>query len=92
MEKIRLGIIGFGNMGTAHAKNVWSGLVPKMKLSAICDILPERLELAKELYPNDIMFGTVTDVITVSVGNYTAYSVGWIDQLPEECNVDEWWK
>ena len=53
---------------------------------------PEREKLAKELYPNDIMFGTVTDVNTVSVGNYTAYSVGWIDQLPEECNVDEWWK
>ena len=53
---------------------------------------PEREKLAKELYPKDIMFGTVTDVNTVSVGNYTAYSVGWIDQLPEECNVDEWWK
>ena len=53
---------------------------------------PEREKLAKEFYPNDIMFGTVTDVNTVSVGNYTAYSVGWIDQLPEECNVDEWWK
>ena len=38
MEKIRLGIIGFGNMGTAHAKNVRTGLVPKMELSAICDI------------------------------------------------------
>ena len=56
------------------------------------DDYPEREKLAKELYPKDIMFGTVTDVNTVSVGNYTAYSVGWIDQLPEECNVDEWWK
>ena len=53
---------------------------------------PEREKLAKELYPNDIMFGTVTDVNNVSVGNYTAYSVGWIDELPEECNVEEWWK
>lgn len=53
---------------------------------------PEREKLAKELYPNDIMFGTVTDVNTVSVGNYTAYSVGWIDKLPQECDTQNWWK
>lgn len=53
---------------------------------------PEREKLAKELYPNDIMFGTVTDINNVSVGNYTAYSVGWIDELPEECNTENWWK
>ncbi len=53
---------------------------------------PEREKLAKELFPNDIMFGTVTDVNEVHIGNYTAYSVGWINELPEECNVEEWWK
>ena len=62
MERIRLGIIGFGNMGTSHAKNVWSGLVPKMELSAICDILPERLELAKELYPEVALYDNATDL------------------------------
>ena len=53
---------------------------------------PEREKLAKKLYPNDIMFGTVADVNTVSVGSYTAYSVGWIDELPKECDTDNWWK
>ena len=53
---------------------------------------PEREKLAKEFYPNDIMFGTVTDVNNVSVGNYTAYSVGWIDVLPQECNTPLWWE
>ncbi len=53
---------------------------------------PKREKLANELYPNDIMFGTVTDINTVNIGNYTAYSVGWIDELPQECNVEEWWK
>ena len=54
--------------------------------------LPEREKLAKEIYPDDIMFSTVTDINNVNVGNYTAYSVGWIDELPEECNTENWWK
>ena len=53
---------------------------------------PEREKLAKELYPNDIMFGTVTDMNNVNVGNYTAYSVGWINDLPQECDTENWWK
>ena len=53
---------------------------------------PERETLAQKLYPDDIMFSTVTDVNDVNVGNYTAYSVGWTNQLPEECNTDKWWK
>ena len=53
---------------------------------------PQREKLAKELYPNDIMFGTVTDINNVNVGNYTAYSVGWINELPQECDTENWWK
>lgn len=53
---------------------------------------PEREKLATKLYPNDIMFGTVKDVNQVNVGNYTAYSVGWLNELPDECDTPEWWK
>ncbi|MBE7050638.1 MAG: Gfo/Idh/MocA family oxidoreductase [Ruminococcaceae bacterium] len=62
MEKIRLGIIGFGNMGTTHAKNVWSGNVPEMELSAICDILPQRLDVARKLYPEVPLYDNATDL------------------------------
>ena len=44
LEKVRLGVIGFGNMGTAHCGNVASGKVPKMELTAICDIAPARID------------------------------------------------
>ncbi len=53
---------------------------------------PEREKLAMELYPDDIMFGTVEDINTVKIGEYTAYSVGWIDELPPECNTPLWWE
>ena len=29
MDKIKLGIIGFGNMGTGHTSNIMSGNSPK---------------------------------------------------------------
>lgn len=53
---------------------------------------PQREKLAKELYPDDIMFGTVIDVKHVNVGEYTAYSVGWLNKLPKECDTENWWK
>lgn len=54
--------------------------------------LPERQKLAEKLYPNDIMFALMNNVNDAQIGAYTAYSVGWTDTLPDECNVDEWWK
>lgn len=43
MKEVRLGVIGLGNMGTAHAKAVLSGKVPGSRLAAVCDADPARL-------------------------------------------------
>lgn len=42
-SKIRLGIIGVGNMGSGHAKSVLEGRCPDFQLTAAADIRPERL-------------------------------------------------
>lgn len=47
MEKVRIGIIGIGNMGSSHALNIARGRVPGAELTAVCDINPERLAWAK---------------------------------------------
>lgn len=62
MSEIRLGVIGFGNMGMTHSWNVISGKVPNMKLGAICDIQPERIKAAKEKYPQVPVFDNATDL------------------------------
>ena len=49
MSKIRLGIIGYGNMGSGHTKNIFKGKCPEVALTAIADIDPERLEMARRL-------------------------------------------
>lgn len=50
MEKIRLGIIGLGNMGSGHFHNILDGKCPSVTLAAVCDINPARLERARP-YP-----------------------------------------
>lgn len=47
-KKIKLGILGIGNIGSDHVKRVVGGECPEITLAAVCDIKPERLEWAKE--------------------------------------------
>ena len=51
MQKVRLGIIGVGNMGSSHIKNYLKGSMPEIEITAVCDIKPERLDWAKEQLP-----------------------------------------
>lgn len=37
MKELRLGIIGMGGMGRAHATNVLAGEIPRCRLTAVCD-------------------------------------------------------
>ena len=48
MKKIRLGIIGCGNMGSQHYSNVLSGKCPEIDVVAISDLNPDRLEWARK--------------------------------------------
>ena len=54
MEKVRLGIIGIGGMGTNHANCVRRGEVPNMELTAVADIRQARLDWAKENLPESV--------------------------------------
>ncbi len=47
MKKVRLGIIGIGNMGSGHAQNIKKGLCPDFEITAICDTNAERLSWAR---------------------------------------------
>ena len=48
MKKIKLGIIGIGNIGAVHANNVKDGKCPEIEITAIADNDKSRLEWAKE--------------------------------------------
>ena len=45
MDKVRFGIVGYGNMGTGHAKNFFNGKIDNGIVTAICDINPKKFEI-----------------------------------------------
>jgi len=55
-EGIRLGIIGLGNMGTGHAGNLTAGKCPDIRLTAVADINPARIEWGKKNLPEGITY------------------------------------
>jgi len=54
MELLRIGIIGVGNMGSSHARQLANGEVAGAELAAVCDIKPERLKWAKESFGDKV--------------------------------------
>lgn len=49
MTQVRFGVVGIGNMGSGHVKNLWDKKVPGAVLTAVCDINPAKLEYAKSI-------------------------------------------
>ena len=50
-QAVRIGIVGIGNMGSAHAKSILSHNVKGLELAAVCDIAPEKLDWAEQNLP-----------------------------------------
>ena len=48
MDKVRIGIIGMGNMGRFHANDLLEGKVPRGELAAVGSTSPHKLEEYKE--------------------------------------------
>ena len=43
MNNLRVGVIGIGNMGSAHANCIAKGEINGLELTAICDINSQKL-------------------------------------------------
>lgn len=64
MDKVRLGIIGFGKMGSQHGKYLTKGEVPNAQLTAVADVDPARLEAARKICGDEIKtFSTAHELI-----------------------------
>ena len=59
MNKVKIGIIGVGNMGTGHVEAFKE--IEGAQLVAIADISPERLEAVKEKAPKDTVYFNSSD-------------------------------
>ena len=87
MEKIKLGIIGIGNMGSGHARGIKEGKNPEIELVAVADTDADRIEWAKkENFGDNIIYfdnademinSGLIDACLVSVPHYdhTEYAI-----------------
>lgn len=64
MNELKVGIIGIGNMGYAHAKNIFEGKVNRLKLVAVCDIDLNKLENAKKQFPDVLIYNNADELIS----------------------------
>lgn len=78
MNKVKIGIIGYGNMGSGHIGKLKSGKVKDMEVTAVCDISAERREAAKAEHPELAVFETaqelyksgLCDTVLIAVPHY----------------------
>ncbi len=72
---VRLGVIGMGNMGSAHAAYVHAGKIRGLVLSVICDIDHQRLQHFQAAYPavtaysrwEDLLADPFVDAVLIAV-------------------------
>ncbi|MDD3279068.1 MAG: Gfo/Idh/MocA family oxidoreductase [Lachnospiraceae bacterium] len=79
MNKVRIGIIGIGNMGSAHAASLGDGNVPELELVAVADLRESRRQWAKENLPtgtqiflsgDELIESGCCDAVLIAVPHY----------------------
>lgn len=63
MEKIKLGIIGVGNIGVTHARNITEGQTKLVDLVAVCDIAEDRRSWSEKNLPGVKVFDNATEMM-----------------------------
>lgn len=54
MAKVKIGIIGIGNMGSGHCNSIIEGKIPELELVAVADLRESRREWAKQSLPENV--------------------------------------
>lgn len=78
MEKIRIGIVGIGNMGSAHAVSVYAGRIEGLTLAAVCDIDEAKCRWAAQHLPGvpcytdyeDMLAEAKLDAVLIAAPHY----------------------
>lgn len=66
MDKIKIGIIGIGNMGSGHCNNILEGKIPELELTAVADLREARRDWAKRTLPENVRIFTDGDSLITS--------------------------
>ena len=79
MDKVRIGILGHGGMGSHHARYLANDEIPNTELAALCDVDPERLKGVEERYgtklecfanADDLFAARCCDAVIIATPHY----------------------
>jgi len=81
VKKVRLGIIGAGNMGAAHAQSILDGRIARVELTAVCDHHAERpakfTDPTKAFTSADDLIGSrLVDAVLIATPHYSHPAIG----------------
>lgn len=63
MQELKIGIVGIGNMGFTHARNIFDGKIKGLRLTAVCDIDPMKQKRAETELSGTAVFSDYTAMI-----------------------------
>lgn len=90
MNTVRLGIIGLGNMGSAHASSILEGKVPRLKLAAVCDSNADlsRIAPGAKFFTSceELIRSGEVDAVLIATHHYAHTTIG-IDALKSGLHV-----
>ena len=81
MEKVRVGVIGLGVMGSYHANQLMKGEVKRAELTAVCDIDAKKMEPYKKCAKRfekseDLIRSGLVDAIIIATPHYFHTTIG----------------
>lgn len=86
MDKVRIGVIGIGNMGGHHARYLQAGEVKRAELTALCDIDENKLKpfegVAKFADSAELIRSGLVDAVIVATPHYFHTTIG-IDAMQQ---------
>src|SRR5579884_3434639 len=90
MSKVRMGIVGLGNMGSDHARKILAGNVPRLELTAVADGLAEKRAQFPQVKsfetPEEMIRSGAIDAILIATPHFSHTTIG-IDALNNGLHV-----
>lgn len=80
LPPVRLGVVGVGGMGSAHARNIRENRIPGLELTAVADLASKRLEPFSELSTftshEELIASGKVDAVLIATPHYSHTTIG----------------
>lgn len=82
MENVRIGVIGVGNMGTFHAKELYNGNIRNAVLTALCDTSEKVRQRLKNQFPDIKIYSEYREMFNEAPLDAVIVAVPHYDHTP----------